>query len=81
MKIITDTELAEAFKRRGNDPFWKEIYSIQTIVQAKVGLGQPVFVDFLAPINSQSPSDSVNYDFRSFKADSLCTLQQYCLKQ
>ena len=79
-RVVGDSELAEAFKKRGNDDFWKEIYCIQTIVKAKIGIGQHIFVDFVAPIDRDSPYFEINYDFRIFNEDSDWTLDEYWLK-
>lgn len=76
-KVVNDTELAESVKLRGIDPFWKEIYCIQTIVQAKVGLGKPIFVNFIAPVDPDRPDSLIRYDYKKFKADTKCSTEYY----
>lgn len=80
-RVVGDVELAEAFKKRGNDDFWKEIYCIQTIVKSKIGIGQHIFVDFVAPFDKSSPYYEIKYDFRQFKNEEEWTTEEYCLKQ
>lgn len=63
-KVVNDYELAESVKLRGIDPFWSEIYCIQTIVQSKIGLGKPIYVNFVAPINKESPETLIKYDYK-----------------
>ncbi|CAI2381583.1 unnamed protein product [Moneuplotes crassus] len=80
-KVATDNELAESLKLRSIDSFWKQIYCIQTIVRSKVGLGKPIFVKFVAPIDLNNPENMIEYDYKSFKAETSSSTEHYCLKQ
>ena len=80
-RVVGDVELAETFKKRGNDDFWREIYCIQSIVKSKIGIGQHIFVDFVAPINEDSPYIEIPYNFRQYGNDSELEIEDYWLKQ
>jgi len=79
-RIVNDNEFSEVFKRRGNDPIWKEIYYIQTVVKAAVSIGKWVIINFTAPVNHKSQEDEINYNFRAFKEDKHLSLKEICLK-
>jgi hypothetical protein len=51
VKVVRDTEFINEFRRRANDDFWKQLNCIQTCVKAKTGIGHPIFLHFLAPLN------------------------------
>ena len=39
-RVVNDAELSESLSKSANHHFWKEIYSIHTLVRAKIGLGK-----------------------------------------
>ena len=80
-KIVGDVELSNTFKLKAIDPFWNKIYSIQTVIQSKVGLGLFIYVEFFAPFDLKDSTKDVKYDYRKFGDDSLLDFDQYCLKQ
>ena len=61
VKVVRDTEFMNEFRRRANDTYWDSIDCIQTCVKAKTGIGQPLFMHFLAPINEHSPDKEIDY--------------------
>ena len=79
-KVVNDVELANTFKRRAIDPFWKQIYCIQTIVKAKIGLGKPIYVDFAAPINLENPDAPIVYNFNQYGHDERIKTNDLCQK-
>lgn len=49
-----------------------------------IGCGYPIIVNFYAPINKQSPDDTIHYDFKNFGEDIMLIQndeEKYCLKQ
>lgn len=68
-KIVGDYELSEIFKLKAIDPFWSKLYSIQTIVKSKVGLGLFTYVEFIAPMTQNYKTEDIEYDFKSFGSD------------
>jgi hypothetical protein len=55
VKVVRETEFINEFRRRANDDYWKLVNCIQTCVKAKTGVGSPVFLHFVAPINESEP--------------------------
>ncbi|CDW81558.1 UNKNOWN [Stylonychia lemnae] len=86
VKVVKDTEFINEFRRRANDEFWRTVDCIQTSIKAKTGIGIPIFVNFLAPINEQDPSKEIDYshfkvmqeDFELLKNEED---EQFCYKQ
>ena len=73
--------MIETSKLRAVDPFWKELYWAQTVVKASVGLGKPIYVNFVAPVNHDDLDRSIKFDYKRFKSDSQWSVEQYWLKQ
>ena len=63
VKVVRDTEFINEFRRRANDAFWEHVDCIQTCIKAKTGIGVPIFVHFLAPINENEPTKPIVYNF------------------
>lgn len=55
VRVLSDTEFINEFKRRANDNFWNTIDSIQTTIKSKIGLGKPYNFTFNAPCYKKDP--------------------------
>ena len=55
VRVLSDTEFINEFKRRANDQFWMQIDSIQTTIKSKIGLGKPFNFTFNAPCYKKDP--------------------------
>jgi len=67
-----------------SEKFWTKFECIQTNIRAIQGTGQPIIVNFYAPIDRSNPSKQINFDFRSLGEDEDLIrndLEKYCLKQ
>ena len=68
--------------------YWKSVICLQSVLKAKECLGQPIYLQFYAPIwekNDQTASKEINYNFRDLE-DDLVLLESgrtkdYCYKQ
>ena len=70
VKVVSDTEFMNEFKRRANDDFWKTVDCIQTCIKAKTGIGFPIFINFYAPVNPKEPQKEVDYsEFKTMPED------------
>ncbi|CAI2385695.1 unnamed protein product [Moneuplotes crassus] len=86
-KIVGDVELAEKFSQSSNINYWKTVRSINTLVKSKIGIGTPIFINYIIPY--EKLGSEINYDFREFD-DEIdykkhpnygLPLDKYCLKQ
>lgn len=59
IKILNDTELFDEFKRRGIDPYWSTLNSIQTAVKSKIGNGKPINFTFKSPCYKRDKNGKV----------------------
>lgn len=50
-------------KHRPNDPYWKQVDSIQTCVKSKVGNGEAITIKFRAPIDEGKPAEDCKYTY------------------
>ena len=82
---ISQGRLAEIFSGRfGNTERWKSLSFMQANVKSKIGCGQPIDVNFFAPVNLLRPSDGLVFDYASLGEDLDLILhdeERYCLKQ
>jgi hypothetical protein len=84
VKVVSELEFMSEFRRRTSDDFWKHVNSIQTCVRSKIGCGEPIIINFLAPICANDPAKEIEYDYRAIGKDSdLLRVddKKYCLKQ
>jgi hypothetical protein len=42
---------------------------MQCVVKSKTGCGSPIFVHFLAPINTKNPDSVIDYSYDHFPSD------------
>ena len=93
VRVVSDTEFINEFKRRTNDPFWKSIDAIQTTVKAKIGLGKPFIFTFNSPCYKKDPfsgkviqsyEGELHFDFKQFGQEDTRLMQvspiAYCVK-
>jgi hypothetical protein len=69
VKIIKETEFINLFQLRPTDPFWQTIEMMQCVVKSKTGCGSPIFVHFLAPVNTRIPDSVIDYSYDHFPSD------------
>lgn len=94
MRVLSDTEFINEFKRSKSNPFWQTIQSIQTTIKTKLGLGKPFTFTFNAPCYKrdsvsgnvvQCYDGEIEFDFKQFGINNDTLLMQhspvaYCLK-
>ena len=83
VKVVSDNEFINEFKRRENAHFWKTIDCIHTTVKSKIGIGHPFIFKFYAPIDTKYPNEEIHYNFKKFEHDEYLKLNdglKYCLK-
>lgn len=51
-QIFSDSEFLNIFLKRQNDPYWTQIDYVQTNIRAKIGIGQPIFIEFYADLQN-----------------------------
>jgi len=67
---MREKEFINEFSRRPNDPYWLTVNCIQTSIKSKTGVGHPVFIHFMAPINEDEPNEEINFgDFKEMPSD------------
>jgi len=50
--VYNETSFFACFgNKRPNDPFWNKVEVCQTCVKSKFGCGEPIYVQFFAPLN------------------------------
>ncbi len=69
VKVVRDTEFIDEFRRRANSDFWKELSCIQTTICAKIGIGKPILLHFIAPIKENDPEKELDYSFKQLGED------------
>jgi len=57
VKVLSETEFLNEFKKRASEPFWWSIGIIQTAVKSKLGLGKSFKFTFTAPSFSRRLKD------------------------
>ena len=71
--------------RRQSDPKWLDVRSIQTCIKSHKGIGNPIYINFFAPIDISNKDAEINYDLRKFPSDEVLLMKKdqrdYCLKQ
>ena len=93
VRVLSDTEFINEFKRRANDSFWLTIDSIQTTIKSRIGLGKPFIFTFNSPCYKkdtatdqivQSYDGDIEFDFRQFGMNDYLLMMNspvaYCLK-
>lgn len=85
--MVHDEGLPKLFeKRSAKDTMTRLIEYIQTCVKDDKGIGKPIFIDFYAPLNEQSPSSCIQYDSQmKAMSENLMLLElekyeEYCYK-
>ena len=58
--MVKELEFINEFKRRANDSEWQTIQCIHTCVKARF-IGAPIYIQFLAPVNQQSPGKEIEF--------------------
>eukprot|EP00347_Sterkiella_histriomuscorum_P006724 403351677 len=75
VRVLSDTEFLNEFKRRANDGFWNTIDMIQTTIKSKIGLGKPFNFTFNSPCYKKDPvtgnivqsyDGDIDFDFKQF---------------
>lgn len=69
VRVLRDNEFIQEFSRRPNDEYWRKVEVIQTCVKAKTGCGEPVFVNFVAPLDADLLEEEIDYDYKTLPAD------------
>jgi hypothetical protein len=72
VKVVSEIEFINEFKRRANDPFWASVQYIQTTIKSRIGLGKPYIFTFNAPCYKrdtngnigQSYDGDLNFDYK-----------------
>ena len=71
VQVVDDAKFMNMFDglKFGN-ALCQSIEVLQTCTKAKTGCGQPIFIQFLAPIDENGPEDEeINYDYKSKESD------------
>jgi hypothetical protein len=71
---------------RINDDYWKSVECIQTTVKQKIGVGEPIQINFFAPMNEAKPGDEIDYNYLdNFPSDYILISngqeEAYCYKE
>ena len=92
VRVVSETEFFNEFKRRPHDPFWHYLLSIQTTIKSKIGLGKPYIFTFKTPFYKKDKEGNIKiaydgeieFDFKQFgmndeKLQRIAPIN-YCLK-
>ena len=68
MSILSEKAFLELVNNkhpRINDDYWTRVELIHTTVKSKIGIGEPITINFFAPINEAKPNDEIEYDYKT----------------
>ena len=71
--------------QRINDKYWETVEIIQTCIKSKIGIGEPIFINFYAPMDENNPDAEIDYEYKDrlpSDRDLIATGQEelYCYK-
>ena len=70
IRVFKENEFGSEIQRHPpRDRWWEQIELIQTAIKSKAGSGTPIFVHFVAPLNEDHPTDSIDYSYSHFPSD------------
>lgn len=55
VRVLKDNEFIKEFQTRPNDDYWRRVEVVQTCLKSRCGVGTPIFVEFVAPIDPEAP--------------------------